>query len=188
MSEEGNGSENECAIEIMMIGDSYVGKSKILERLKDDNFTIDNTPTISSDLCMRRLQIDGTKVKLMIWDTAGAEKYRKLNHIIFYQRVNGAAVVYDVTNRSSFDNITTWISELRSNAPDNVIIMIIGNKSDSDPKRAREVTEEEGRQLALEEDVLFMEVSAREAVNVEEAFRTLLAYIYCGILSKENDV
>jgi small GTP-binding protein len=110
-------------------------------------------------------------VKVQIWDTAGQERYRSVTSA-YYRGVLGAAIVYDITSAQTFQSIPKWLGELRSNANEGVVIMLIGNKLDQETQRC--VPVQDGEALARREDLLFTETSAKEATNVNECFTTLV--------------
>ncbi|KAJ3682693.1 hypothetical protein LUZ60_012920 [Juncus effusus] len=181
MAQQING--NDCLLNVVVIGDSFVGKSKIIERFTKNEFSFDGIATIGLDFGTKTLQIDGNKVKARIWDTSGLASYRTINYM-YYRKVDGAVIVYDTTRKSSFEGMKKWLRELRSHARSDTVVIIIGNKCDS--KCRREVREDEVREFADKEGVLFMEVSAREGVNVEEAFCKLISQVYCTKMNRSK--
>lgn len=125
--------------------------------------------------------MEGKTVKAQIWDTAGQERYRAITSA-YYRGAVGALLVYDITKRQTFDNVQRWLRELRDHADSNIVIMMVGNKSDLSHLRA--VSEEDGKSLAEREGLSFLETSALEATNIEKAFQTILTEIY-QIISKK---
>ena len=125
--------------------------------------------------------MDGKTIKAQIWDTAGQERYRAITSA-YYRGAVGALLVYDITKRQTFENVQRWLRELREHADSNIVLMMTGNKSDLSHLRA--IQEEEGRTLAEKEGLSFLETSALSAVNIEEAFRTILTEIF-HIVSKK---
>ncbi|XP_076923464.1 ras-related protein RGP1-like [Bidens hawaiensis] len=160
---------------IVLIGDSAVGKSQLLGRFARNEFSLDSKATIGVEFQTKTMVIDHKNVKAQIWDTAGQERYRAVTSA-YYRGAVGAMLVYDITKRQSFDHIARWLDELRGHADNNIVIMLIGNKSDLDS--AREVTTEDAKEFAEREGLFFMETSALEATNVEPAFVTILTEIY----------
>ncbi|GMH12732.1 hypothetical protein Nepgr_014573 [Nepenthes gracilis] len=120
-------------------------------------------------------------VKAQIWDTAGQEHYRAITSA-YYRRAVGAFLVYDITERQTFDNVQRWLRELRDHGDSNIVIMMAAIKSDL--KHLRVVTEEDGQALAEKEGLSFLETSALEAYNVDKAFQIILTEIY-HIISKK---
>jgi len=121
-------------------------------------------------------------VKAQIWDTAGQERYRAITSA-YYRGALGALLVYDVTKPTTFENVSRWLKELRDHADANIVIMLIGNKTDL--KHLRAVATEDAQGYAEKEGLSFIETSALEATNVEKAFQTILSEIY-RIISKKS--
>jgi Ras-related protein Rab-8A len=157
-------------IKLLLIGDSGVGKSCLLLRFCDDAWTPSFITTIGIDFKIRTIELDGKRIKLQIWDTAGQERFRTIT-TAYYRGAMGILLVYDVTDEKSFQNIRTWYQNVEQHASEGVDKILIGNKCDWDEKRA--VTLEQGRQLADELGIRFVETSAKDNEGVEEAFFTL---------------
>ncbi|KAI7743133.1 hypothetical protein M8C21_010031 [Ambrosia artemisiifolia] len=166
---------------IVLIGDSAVGKSQLLARFSRNEFSLDSKATIGVEFQTKTLVIDHKNVKAQIWDTAGQERYRAVTSA-YYRGAVGAMLVYDISKRQSFDHIARWLEELRGHADNNIVIMLIGNKSDLDSQR--EVSTEDAKEFAEREGLFFMETSALEATNVEPAFLTILTEIYRTVTKK----
>ncbi|EXC19369.1 Ras-related protein Rab2BV [Morus notabilis] len=173
--------EYDYLFKIVLIGDSGVGKSNILSRFTRNEFCLESKSTIGVEFATRTLQIEGKTVKAQIWDTAGQERYRAITSA-YYRGAVGALLVYDITKRQTFDNVQRWLRELRDHADSNIVIMVAGNKADL--KHLRAVTPEDAAALAEKEGLSFIETSALEAVNVENAFQSILLDIY-QIISKK---
>jgi len=153
---------------LLLIGDSGVGKTCVLHRFSDDAFQSTFISTIGIDFKIRTIELeDGKKIKLQIWDTAGQERFRTIT-TAYYRGAMGIMLVYDITAEKSFDNIKTWIRNIEQHASDDVEKMILGNKCDMAEKRV--ISEDQGKQLAAEYGVPFMETSAKSNINVEDAF------------------
>lgn len=153
---------------VMLLGDSGVGKTCLLTRFRDGRFLSGNyITTVGIDFRNKVVTVDESRVKLQIWDTAGQERFRSVTHA-YYRDAHALLLLYDVTNKTSFDNIRAWLSEIREHANEDVVIMLLGNKSDCGPERA--VKKEDGERLASEYKVPFMETSAKTGLNVELAF------------------
>jgi small GTP-binding protein len=131
-------------------------------------------PTIGIDFRLKTIDVKGKTVKVQVWDTAGQERFRTITHN-YYRGAHGIALVYDVTHEGSFQNIRKWIQDVRTYAEDTVNIVLIGNKSDLESKRA--VEKSRGQDLAKEYDILFFETSAKADVNVQEAFTALVGAV-----------
>lgn len=158
-----------------------MGKSQLLARFARDEFSLDSKATIGVEFQTKTLVIHHKNVKAQIWDTAGQERYRAVTSA-YYRGAVGAMLVYDITKRQSFDNVARWLEELRGHADKNIIIMLVGNKSDLVTLRA--VPTEDAKEFAEKEGLCFMETSALESTNVELAFLTVLTEIY-RIVSKK---
>lgn len=167
---------------IVLIGDSAVGKSQLLARFSRNEFSLDSKSTIGVEFQTRTLVVDQKTIKAQIWDTAGQERYRAVTSA-YYRGAVGAMLVYDISKRQSFDHIARWLEELRGHADNNIVIMLVGNKSDLENIRA--VPTEDAKEFAEKENLFFMETSALEATNVEPAFLTILTEIY-RIVSRKS--
>jgi len=159
----------------IIIGDSAVGKSCLLLQFTDKRFQPVHDLTIGVEFGARMISIDGKQIKLQIWDTAGQESFRSITRS-YYRGAAGALLVYDITRRDTFNHLTTWLDDARQHSNQNMVIMLIGNKTDLDSKRA--VTREEGEQFAADHSLVFMETSAKTSANVEEAFIGTAKQIY----------
>lgn len=166
---------------IVLIGDSAVGKSQLLARFARNEFNLDSKATIGVEFQTRTLTIDHKTVKAQIWDTAGQERYRAVTSA-YYRGAVGAMLVYDITKRQTFDHVARWLEELRGHADKNIVIMLVGNKTDLESLRA--VPTEDAKDFAEKKSLFFMETSALEATNVEPAFLTVLTEIY-RVVSKK---
>ncbi|XP_076932298.1 ras-related protein Rab11D-like [Bidens hawaiensis] len=160
---------------VVLIGDSAVGKSQILARFAWNEFSLDSKATIGVEFQTRTLVIQHKSVKAQIWDTAGQERYRAVTSA-YYRGAVGAMLVYDITKRQTFDRIPRWLEELRNHADKNIVIILIGNKCDLEDARA--VPTEDAKEFAEKEGLFFLETSALESTNVEDAFLTVLTEIF----------
>lgn len=156
---------------VVLIGDSGVGKSNLLSRFTRNEFNLDSKSTIGVEFATRSIQVDAKTIKAQIWDTAGQERYRAITSA-YYRGAVGALLVYDISKHQTYDNVTRWLKELRDHADSNIVIMLVGNKSDL--KHLRAVPTEEAKQFASENNLSFIETSALDASNVELAFQNIL--------------
>ncbi|KAJ6805086.1 ras-related protein RIC2 [Iris pallida] len=165
----------EYLFKLVLIGDSGVGKSNLLSRFTRNEFSLESKSTIGVEFATRTLNVDAKLVKAQIWDTAGQERYRAITSA-YYRGAVGALLVYDVTRRSTFENAERWLRELRDHTDPNIVVMLIGNKSDL--RHLVTVSTDDGKAFAERESLYFMETSALEATNVENAFAEVLTQIY----------
>ncbi|XP_029784806.1 ras-related protein Rab-37 isoform X2 [Suricata suricatta] len=153
---------------VMLLGDSGVGKTCFLIQFKDGAFLSGTfIATVGIDFRNKVVTVDGVRVKLQIWDTAGQERFRSVTHA-YYRDAQALLLLYDITNKSSFDNIRAWLTEIHEYAQRDVVIMLLGNKADVSSERV--IRSEDGETLAREYGVPFMETSAKTGMNVELAF------------------
>jgi len=157
----------EYIFKYIIIGDMGVGKSCILHQFTDSKFMADSPHTIGVEFGTRIIEVMGKKVKLQIWDTAGQERFRAVTRS-YYRGAAGALLVYDITRRSTYNHLTSWLTDARNLTNPNTVIMLIGNKKDLEDKR--DVTFEEARAFAEENGLIFLETSAKTGENVEQAF------------------
>jgi Ras-related protein Rab-11A len=156
---------------IVLIGDSGVGKTNILSRYINNEFSLATQSTVGVEFGSKIIKKNGKVIKLQIWDTAGQERYKSITSA-YYKGSKGAFVVYDITRKTTYDNIDKWIGELKTNGSEDVLIMLVGNKSDLEDKR--EVITEEVEKKAQEQKLAFCETSALNGKNVEYAFENLI--------------
>jgi Ras-related protein Rab-8A len=167
-------------VRLLTIGDSGAGKSSLLLRYTQNEFTVEYMPTIGIDFRLKTIKIKDKLVKVQVWDTAGQERFRTITHN-YYRGAHGIALVYDVTHEGSFQNIRKWIQDVRTYAEDSVNIVLIGNKCDLE----RKVEKKAGENLAEEYGIPFFETSAKQDINVQEAF-TALVNAVCDRLFSEG--
>ncbi|KAK4484537.1 hypothetical protein RD792_007121 [Penstemon davidsonii] len=176
--------EYEYLFKLVLIGDSGVGKSNLLSRFTKNEFNLESKSTIGVEFATKSLNIDGKIIKAQIWDTAGQERYRAITSA-YYRGAVGALLVYDVTRRPTFENVLRWLKELRDHTDPNIVIMLIGNKADL--RHLVTVSTEDGRDLAERESLFFMETSALESTNVDNAFTEVLTQIHRVVSRKAVD-
>ena len=151
-----------------------MGKSCLLLRFADDTYTESYISTIGVDFKIRTIELDGKTIKLQIWDTAGQERFRTITSS-YYRGAHGIIVVYDVTDQESFNNVKQWLHEIDRYACENVNKLLVGNKSDLTSKRV--VSFDAAKEFADNLGIEFLETSAKNATNVEQAFMTMAAQI-----------
>ncbi|KIK94401.1 hypothetical protein PAXRUDRAFT_828033 [Paxillus rubicundulus Ve08.2h10] len=175
------GSNYDFLFKVVLIGDSGVGKSNLLSRFTRNEFNLDSKSTIGVEFATRSINVDGKTVKAQIWDTAGQERYRAITSA-YYRGAVGALLVYDISKHATYVNVTRWLKELRDHADSNIVIMLVGNKSDL--KHLRAVPTEEAKNFSTENELSFIETSALDASNVESAFQTILTDVYRIVSTK----
>eukprot|EP01133_Synstelium_polycarpum_P007690 gene7690-9002_t len=161
-------AEEETLYKIILVGESAVGKSCILVRFTDNTFTPHFAPTLGVDFNVKtiRNKETGQTVKLQLWDTAGQERFKSITQT-FYRGSHGVIVVYDITDTKSFERCRTWIEDINQYSA-GMVIVLVGNKSDLNEKR--KVSFEQGKALADELGIKFLETSAKENLNVNNVF------------------
>ncbi|KAJ5067264.1 ras and ef-hand domain-containing protein [Anaeramoeba ignava] len=154
-------------LKVVLLGNSQVGKSCLLHQFCDGKFNRNTISTAGVDFRFSELVVRDQTIKLQIWDTAGQERFRTITSS-YYRDADGVMVVYDITNRPSYDQIQYWIKDITSNGPPNIAKMIFANKNDLDTDR--KVEKSEGEKLASSLNCSFFEGSAKTGENVGQAF------------------
>ena len=158
-------------IKFILVGDKAVGKTSLMNQYIDKTFTESYLMTMGSDKTLKKINIDGKVVSLEIFDTVGQPDYRAVNKI-FMKNTDIALIIYDITNRKSFEELTNWIYSVnQSNNNKNVIFGIAANKSDLYEKKV--IDKKEGEEFAKNNNALFFETSAKDYDSVENVFLTL---------------
>ena len=152
---------------ILLVGNSSVGKSSLFLRFVDDVWNDVFVPTIGVDFKIKTLKINEQNVKLQIWDTAGQERFRTIISS-YYKGAQGILLVFDLTEKESFESLNNWLIEIEKNANKNVIKILIGNKNDLEDKRV--VSYNEAKDFADSNGLKYVETSAKTNNNVTEAF------------------
>ncbi|PWN18458.1 ras-domain-containing protein [Microstroma glucosiphilum] len=166
---------------VVLIGDSGTGKSNLLSRFTRNEFSLESKSTIGVEFATRSISVDSKTVKAQIWDTAGQERYRAITSA-YYRGAVGALLVYDIAKHPTYVNVSRWLKELRDHADSNIVIMLVGNKSDL--RHLRAVPTDEAKSFAAENNLSFIETSALDASNVEQAFQNILTEIYRIVSNK----
>lgn len=171
ISSSASTADFDISFKIMLVGDSGVGKTCLLVRYKDDTFLSGSfISTVGIDFRNKIVSIDDRRIKLQIWDTAGQERFRSVTHA-YYRDADALLLVYDVTNRGSFNSVKSWVTDIRHHAKDGVTVLLVGNKADNSSSRS--ISTVEGEQIAKEYNMTFVESSARTGMNVELAFNAI---------------
>ena len=164
-------------MKVIIIGDSGVGKSNMLLRYSEGKFVENYMMTIGINYVYKVVEIEGAKIKLQIWDTAGQDKYKTITKN-YYRNSQGVIIVFGIDSRDSFYSVSkvchyqgNWIEDLSDTMGDSTQVMIVGNKSDLDEKR--EVTREEAEDLAKHCDMPYMECTANSGQSVADVFGRL---------------
>jgi len=177
--------EYDYLFKVVLIGDSGVGKSNLLSRFTRNEFNLESKSTIGVEFATRSIVVEGKTIKAQIWDTAGQERYRAIT-AAYYRGAVGALLVYDIAKHTTYENVERWLKELRDHADNNIVIMLVGNKSDL--RHLRAVPTEEARGYAERNNLSFIETSALDSTNVETAFQNILTEIYKIVSQKQlND-
>lgn len=182
MSEE---SDTNFSVKIVIVGDSGVGKSNILNRYVNNKYEEDNVATVGVELCKKLYMVNNTEIKLQIWDTAGQERFYSIPQT-YFKGAKGAIIVYDISNKESYKHIDNWIKIIYENCGTTITIIVCGNKSDKD--LAREVEYEEARSRFEDMGFIFFETSAQSSYNIENTFITLLAKLYDSTIKQAIEV
>ena len=167
--------EYEMMVKIILIGDSGVGKTNIMSKFLKNQFMEESKATIGVEFGSKLFNHEGHKIKAQIWDTAGQEKYKAITGA-YYKGSKGALVVYDITQKKSFENIEKWVNDLKVAGDPKITIILIGNKSDLEDKR--QVLKDQGEEKARSFGCAFLETSAYSGDNIGKAFNLMIKEIY----------
>jgi len=157
-------------VKLVLLGDTQVGKSSIVIRFEKNEFDQYRYPTIGATFLTQKVQLQEHTVRFQIWDTAGQEKYKSLAPL-YYKGAHAALVVYDITNRESFENAKGWVEELTQSGGGSVVIGLAGNKLDLEERR--KVQKSEAEKLAQKQGFIFKETSAKNGENIIDIFRLI---------------
>ena len=170
--------KEEFKFKVVIVGDSGVGKTNLVKRFVTDSFNKDSKATVGVEFMCKNYSINGKIFKIEMWDTAGQERYKSIT-AAYYKGAKGAMIVYDVTNKESFDNVDKWHNEIKEKAAKTINIMMIGNKTDLVDNI--QVTSDMSKSKATALEIPVMETSALDASNVKEAFYQLLGEMYKSV-------
>ena len=175
MSDEEEGESNNqsnyefsYSVKFIIVGDSSVGKSNILLRFSRNIFDSGHQATLGIEFANKHLIYNNTDYLVQIWDTAGQENFRSVTRA-YYKASAVAMVVYDITKEESFEHIKSWLSDCKELAPNTVLLVLVGNKTDLEEQRV--ISKERGENLAKENKMLFFETSAKLGDGIEQAFQ-----------------
>ena len=186
MLDEENEKKYDYIFKLILIGNSCVGKSSIIQRYIQKTFNDEYTCTIGVDFFMKTLDINDNLIKLQLWDTAGTEKFKSIT-TGYYRGANAAFVVFDLTSRISFDSVSEWIQNYYnySNPNSEKNVVLIGNKSDL--KENREISDEEINKFAINNNIKYFETSAKNGNNIEECFYYIAEKLMKDMKEKGED-
>ena len=162
--------DSDITIKLLLIGNAYVGKTLIVQKFIDNTFSKSTMSTIGVDLQSKIIDINGKKVKYLIWDTAGEDRMKTMTYS-YYRGCHVILIVYDVTNQKSFENVTTWVECVDKFAKSNVLRILVGNKTDLEDQRV--ISKEDGKKLADENGLKFYEISAKAVTGLCEMFEDI---------------
>ena len=168
---------------LLTLGETTVGKSSFINYFIDKKFSLNYLPTLGFDFKVKKINLpNGKNVKLRVFDTAGQERFKSmsLNHL---KKVDGILLIYDITNKATFENITKWINDIRQSRGKTLPVVLCGNKCDLEDRRV--IPTEMGKKKAEENGMSFIETSCKDGINIDEAFMELVKLIFNN--SDENE-
>ena len=168
----------------MLLGDSGVGKSCIILRYTEDTFSVNLMNSIGVDFKLKNIEIEGKKVKLQIWDTAGEERFRTIT-TSYYKGAHAILIVFDITEKDSFDHVKNWVADIDKFAKQGVLRILVGNKCDLE--KQRNVSKEEANELAEKLGIKYIETSAKDTINIETLFVDTAKYLLSKQVSKSGN-
>ena len=176
--------KEEFKFKVVIVGDSSVGKTNLVKRFMNNTFIKDSKATVGVEFMSKTFIVNKKVFKVELWDTAGQERYKAIT-AAYYKGAKGAMIVYDVTSKSTFDNVDKWCNELRMKGSNNINIIMIGNKTDLKDNIVinSDMSQEKGKFLQIP----VMETSALDSSNVKEAFYLLIQEMYLSFINKENN-
>lgn len=178
-------NNTEICFKVFVLGDSRVGKTCFIQRLCSNVFK-DNISTIGCDMLRKELELnDGSQVNIDVWDTAGQERFRSITKSMI-KNADGIIVMYDITDKQSFDNVTQWVTDIKSIISSTVVTLLVGNKCDLGEQR--EVLTDEGKKKGEELNITFIETSSKKNINIEQSMMTLAENINANKkIKRSND-
>ncbi|KAE8886735.1 hypothetical protein PF005_g1142 [Phytophthora fragariae] len=164
----------ESILKVVLIGDSGVGKSNLVMRFTKNKYMPHSVQTVGFEFATKTIRVGDRRLKAQIWDTAGQERFQSLT-AAYYRNAVGAMIVYDITNRSSFEHVTGWLAQVHEHAHESLVLMLVGNKCDlAHLPESREVSTLEAARFAAKHSMEFLETSALDSTNVVDAFKKLI--------------
>jgi small GTP-binding protein len=160
-------SQRQLQLKFILLGESGVGKTSILLRLSEGGISLNAPPTMGIECFCHALLVDGQPVRLLLWDTAGQERFYALARQ-YIRGSLGALLVFDITDRDSFDRLAKWLRDVRVEADPQCVVVLVGNKADLAERR--EVSAAEAEQFATLHDITYVETSAVDGTNIDRAF------------------
>ncbi len=175
---ESNSQKENYEFQVVVVGDSGVGKSNLIKRFINNEFQSHSKATVGVEFLSKNFIINNEIFKINIWDTSGQERYKSIT-TAYYKGAKGAMIIYDVTNQNSFNNVDKWFNEIKDKAYKNINLIMIGNKTDLEDKKV--VSSEDSLDKAKKFDIPVMETSALNASKVKEAFYLILKEMYKSV-------
>jgi len=175
-----NDNSDILIIKLLIVGDPGVGKSNFIYRYTKDQFSDNSLSSVGFESNSKEIDITDKKVIVQLWDSAGEDKFKSITKNLF-SRVQGIIIVYDITNKKSFLSVSNWI-KLINEENNNIPYVLAGNKCDLQKERV--VQEEEGKQFSLDNNIDFLETSAKEGLNIMECINNFVK----KIVNSENFV
>ena len=174
----------EMMFKVVLVGDSSVGKTNIMSKYLKNEFHEDSKATVGVEFGSKQFTVEGHVIKAQIWDTAGQERYKSITSA-YYKGAKGALIVYDITNKFTFDSVDKWVQDLNSYGDKNLTLLLVGNKSDLEEKR--QIIKEDGEEKAKSFGLGFIETSACSGDNIDQAFDIMLKEVLKKYMV-ENDI
>ena len=165
----------EMMFKVVLVGDSFVGKTNIMSKYIKNEFHEDSKATVGVEFGSKQFTIEGHLIKAQIWDTAGQERYKAITSA-YYKGAKGAFIVYDITRKQSFESVEKWVNDVTAVADQKITIILIGNKSDLEDQR--QITKEQGQEKANKLELAFLETSALSGENLDKAFDMMMNEVY----------